>query len=194
MIHGPIKREGGLSQIWIRDMRSGEMHRLEHPEEAYACYFLRNKVYDSGVMRFGYQSMISPSAVFDYDMETRLVGDRGQENVAVGDEFFLLILRDLVIGRESLVRAGGGDGSPVCNTSSCEGKFLNVELFFGGGKELCSYCFVLGLHCRNFFLPVSLDFLICVEFGRKPSCVLMEGEEKGLEIWFILEPLKMRRR
>lgn len=107
---GPIKSEGGLSQIWIRDMRSGEVHRLEHPEEAYACYFLRNKVFDSGVMRFGYQSMISPSAVFDYDMETRLVGDRGQENVTK-DEIFCINFerRDCdLFGREGLVGERGG--------------------------------------------------------------------------------------
>ncbi|CAM9993833.1 unnamed protein product [Ascophyllum nodosum] len=64
-------REGGLSQLWIRDMRTGNMHRLEHPEEAYTSYATNNMVFESDMLRFGYQSMVSPSSVLEYDMNTR---------------------------------------------------------------------------------------------------------------------------
>ncbi|CAN0248064.1 unnamed protein product [Laminaria digitata] len=64
-------REGGLSQLWIRDMRTGNTHRLEHPEDAYACYSTSNMVFESGTLRFGYQSMVSPRAVFDYNMDSK---------------------------------------------------------------------------------------------------------------------------
>ena len=60
-----------MSQLWIRDMRTGKTYRLEHPEDAYACYSTCNMVFESGTLRFGYQSMVSPRAVFDYDMDTK---------------------------------------------------------------------------------------------------------------------------
>ncbi|CAM9523634.1 unnamed protein product, partial [Ectocarpus sp. 13 AM-2016] len=64
-------RENGLSQLWIRDMRTGESHQVEHPEKAYACYSTCNRVFETSTLRFGYQSMVSPRAVFDYDMESK---------------------------------------------------------------------------------------------------------------------------
>eukprot|EP00903_Cladosiphon_okamuranus_P021564 g19826.t1 len=65
-------RENGLAQLWIRDMRTGGSHRLEHPEQAYATYSTCNMVFDTSTLRFGYQSMVSPRAVFDYDMDTKV--------------------------------------------------------------------------------------------------------------------------
>ncbi|CAB1098468.1 unnamed protein product [Ectocarpus sp. CCAP 1310/34] len=64
-------RENGLSQLWIRDMRTGKSHQVEHPEQAYACYSTCNMVFDTSTLRFGYQSMVSPRAVFDYDMDSK---------------------------------------------------------------------------------------------------------------------------
>ncbi|CAN0085230.1 unnamed protein product, partial [Ectocarpus sp. 12 AP-2014] len=64
-------RENGLSQLWIRDMRTGESHQVEHPEQAYACYSTCNRVFETSTLRFGYQSMVSPRAVFDYDMDSK---------------------------------------------------------------------------------------------------------------------------
>ena len=52
-------------------MRTGNMHRLEHPEEAYTSYATNNMVFESDMLRFGYQSMVSPSSVLEYDMNTR---------------------------------------------------------------------------------------------------------------------------
>lgn len=52
-------------------MRSGDMHKVEHAEEAFACYSSSNMVYSSGTLRFVYQSMVSPRSVFDYNMDTK---------------------------------------------------------------------------------------------------------------------------
>ncbi|CAM9120715.1 unnamed protein product [Pylaiella littoralis] len=64
-------RENGLSQLWIRDMRTEETHQLAHPETAYASYATSNMVFETGTLRFGYQSMVSPRSVYDYDMDTK---------------------------------------------------------------------------------------------------------------------------
>ncbi|CAM9780894.1 unnamed protein product, partial [Ectocarpus fasciculatus] len=64
-------RENGLSQLWIRDMRTGKSHQVDHPEQAYACYSTCNRVFETSTLRFTYQSMVSPRAVFDYDMDSK---------------------------------------------------------------------------------------------------------------------------
>lgn len=40
-------------------------------EQAYASYATSNMVFETGTLRFGYQSMVSPRSVYDYDMDTK---------------------------------------------------------------------------------------------------------------------------
>ncbi|HYM74790.1 MAG TPA: S9 family peptidase [Candidatus Dormibacteraeota bacterium] len=64
------ERENGLPQIRVIDLRNGHSRRLSFPEPAYAVYPYINRVYDTAEFRYGYQSPITPSSVFSYDMET----------------------------------------------------------------------------------------------------------------------------
>lgn len=70
-------------------MRTGNMHRLEHPEEAYTCYATSNHVFNSGTLRFGYQSMVSPRSVYDYDMDTRWAESRTESDFVSEDKYIL---------------------------------------------------------------------------------------------------------
>jgi oligopeptidase B len=68
--------EGGLQQIEVLDLPSGARHRVTFPEPVYTAALAQNYVFKSGVVRYGYQSLVSPPSVFDYDMtshESRLV-------------------------------------------------------------------------------------------------------------------------
>jgi len=63
------ERESGLPQIRVIDLRSGQSKRIAFPEQAYATFPYVNKVYDTSEFRYAYQSPITPSSVFSYDME-----------------------------------------------------------------------------------------------------------------------------
>jgi len=65
------EREGGLTQFEVLDLRDGKSHRVQFPEPAYAAGPGQNHVFDTTVFRYGYQSMVTPSSTYDYDMNTR---------------------------------------------------------------------------------------------------------------------------
>ena len=64
-------REAGLVRLRVTEMASGAVHRIEFPEPAYGAGPAENAEFDTGVFRFGYESMVTPYSVFDYDMTTR---------------------------------------------------------------------------------------------------------------------------
>jgi len=61
--------EGGLPQIRVTDLRSGASHRLVFPEPAYSAFPSSNEEWDTPRVRYSYQSLVTPSSVFDYDMD-----------------------------------------------------------------------------------------------------------------------------
>jgi oligopeptidase B len=65
-------REGGLPHFEIFDLReTGKGHRISFPEPAYAAGPSANAEFDTNVFRYSYQSMVTPSSIYDYDMTTR---------------------------------------------------------------------------------------------------------------------------
>ena len=48
------ERENGLPQIRVTDLSSGQSHRIEFPEPAYASYTDVNREYDTSKFRYGY--------------------------------------------------------------------------------------------------------------------------------------------
>ena len=65
-------REGGLQQLEIYDLReNGKSHRVSFPEPSYAVFGAANAEFDTNVYRYTYQSFITPSSVYDYDMDER---------------------------------------------------------------------------------------------------------------------------
>jgi oligopeptidase B len=66
-------REGGLSQLEIYDLRGDtpKSHRVSFPEAAYAIFPNANAEFDAGTYRYTYMSFITPSSVFDYDLDSR---------------------------------------------------------------------------------------------------------------------------
>jgi oligopeptidase B len=66
-------REGGLPQLEIYDLRGKDAkpHRVSFPEAAYAVFGAANAEFDTNVYRYTYQSFITPSSVYDYNLDTR---------------------------------------------------------------------------------------------------------------------------
>ena len=66
-----LEREQGLQRLRVTDLRSGESHRVNFPEPAYSAFPSYNPEFDTNVFRYTYQSLVTPSSVFDYDMDRR---------------------------------------------------------------------------------------------------------------------------
>jgi oligopeptidase B len=60
--------ENGLQQLEVLEFKSGQRHRAAFPEPAYAMALAANFVFDKMTVRYVYQSLVTPSSVFDYDM------------------------------------------------------------------------------------------------------------------------------
>ncbi|MEW6735795.1 MAG: S9 family peptidase [Acidobacteriota bacterium] len=66
-----FEREDGLVRIRITDLRNGQTHRVDFPEPVYAAFANANPEFNTNIFRFSYQSFVTPSSVFDYNMDTR---------------------------------------------------------------------------------------------------------------------------
>jgi oligopeptidase B len=61
--------EGGLQHISITNLKTNKSHRLTFPEPVYTAFVSTNREYNTPILRFSYQSLVTPSSIFDYDME-----------------------------------------------------------------------------------------------------------------------------
>ncbi len=63
--------ENGLEQIEIVNFKNNQRHRIAFPEPVYSAGISNNREFITTVLRYNYQSLSTPSSVFDYDMNTR---------------------------------------------------------------------------------------------------------------------------
>ena len=64
------ERTAGLPTVRVQKLSTHEETALDFPEPTYAIFDGNNPEFNSRKWRFIYTSMITPSSVFDYDMET----------------------------------------------------------------------------------------------------------------------------
>jgi oligopeptidase B len=76
--------ENGLQQIEIINFKDNSRHRIAFPEPVYAAGLASNREFSTGVVRYNYQSLTTPSSVFDYDMNTRKATLLKQQEVPGG--------------------------------------------------------------------------------------------------------------
>ena len=65
-----VEREKGLPQFHVVDFASGKSKKVEFPEPAYAASPAQNREFKTDKYRYGYQSMVTPSSVYDFDVNT----------------------------------------------------------------------------------------------------------------------------
>jgi oligopeptidase B len=65
------ERRDGIPRVAVRDLATGSAHEIEFPEQVYTAGLGTNAEFDTHVLRVTYQSMVTPSSIFDYDMTAR---------------------------------------------------------------------------------------------------------------------------
>ncbi len=64
------EREGGLTYLRVIDMKTKQSHRIEAAEPDYVMFLSNNPEFNTTTIRYGYQSMVTPSSVYQYDLNT----------------------------------------------------------------------------------------------------------------------------
>ena len=65
------ERRNALDEITITDLRTGKSHQLAFPEPVYTAFTTSNAEFNTNTLRYSYTSFVTPSSIFDYDMNAR---------------------------------------------------------------------------------------------------------------------------
>jgi len=76
--------ENGLDKINIINRKSLQSFYLPAKEEVYTAYIGSNYDYESAILRYGYQSMTTPSSIYDYDIKNQREELKKQQEVLGG--------------------------------------------------------------------------------------------------------------
>ena len=78
------ERENGLNQIHIKRWDGADNYYLPFESETYTAYTTTNIDFDTTVLRYGYQSLTTPSSVIDFDMVTKTKTIKKEQEVLDG--------------------------------------------------------------------------------------------------------------
>jgi oligopeptidase B len=62
--------ENGLQQLEVINFKTGKRNRIEFPEPVYAAGLSANREFNTSVVRYSYNSLVTPNSTFDYDMNS----------------------------------------------------------------------------------------------------------------------------
>ena len=62
--------ENGLQQLEIVDLKTDKHSRIQFPEPVYSAGLNANREFKTNVLRYSYNSLVTPNSTFDYDMST----------------------------------------------------------------------------------------------------------------------------
>ncbi|HVF74568.1 MAG TPA: S9 family peptidase, partial [Acidimicrobiales bacterium] len=79
-----VEREAGLRQLRVLRVAEGDQHVIEMPEPVYTVGPDANAEFDTDTYRFGYESLVTPRSVYDYDVQARTRVLRKQQPVLGG--------------------------------------------------------------------------------------------------------------
>lgn len=183
------EREGGLKKIRITDLTSNQTHHLDFPEPVYTFWPSGNPDFNSNLLRFSYTSLVTPSSVFDYDMNTRTRELKKQEEVLGGYDPLLYqserifakakdgtMIPISLVYQKGMVRNGnnplylygyGSYGASIDpwfsphRLSLMDRGFIYAIAHIRGGGEMGRYWYDQGklLNKKNSFT----DFIVCAE-------------------------------
>jgi oligopeptidase B len=80
------ERENGLNKLRIMSWNGNEDYYLPFFSETYTCYIGNNPDFESGVLRYSFNSLTSPRSIIDYNFETKESDLKKQQEV-LGDDF-----------------------------------------------------------------------------------------------------------
>ena len=61
----------GLEQIEIHDFKTNKRHNVKFPEPVYSASMSQNREFSTPVLRYSYESLVTPRSFFDYDMNSQ---------------------------------------------------------------------------------------------------------------------------
>jgi oligopeptidase B len=64
------ERRNGLDEIHVTDFRTGRKKSVSFPEPVYTALPSTNREWNTRLLRYSYQSLVTPSSVLDYDMQS----------------------------------------------------------------------------------------------------------------------------
>ena len=79
------ERSNGLHKIWIKPSQA-DGYYLPFNSETYSAYVSTNPDFNSEILRYGYQSLTTPSSVIDFNMRTQEKEIKKEQQV-LGDKF-----------------------------------------------------------------------------------------------------------
>lgn len=62
--------ENGLQQLEVIDFKTNKRSNIKFPEPVYSAELTSNREFDTSVVRYAYNSLVTPTSVFDYDMNS----------------------------------------------------------------------------------------------------------------------------
>jgi oligopeptidase B len=65
------ERANGLPRFTVTNLTTNASHVVVFPEPVYSAFSETNRVFDTNVFRYAYQSFVTPNSVFDYDMDAK---------------------------------------------------------------------------------------------------------------------------
>jgi oligopeptidase B len=65
------ERDHGLHKFRVEDLRNNKVHYVSFPEPVYSAFPGANLEWNTNLFRFSYTSLTAPTAVYDYNMDTR---------------------------------------------------------------------------------------------------------------------------
>ncbi len=77
---------GGLEKLRIMEIDSEESHYVDFPEPIYTFYTWSGTEFDSPILRYTYESLVTPYSIIDYNMKTREKEIMKQKEVVGGYE------------------------------------------------------------------------------------------------------------
>ena len=160
------EREGGLVKIRVKSWDGRNDHYLDFGEPAYTAGVGANPDFDAVTLRYAYNSMTTPSSVFEYDMEKRTKTLLKQQEVVGGynpgdyvTERLMAPSHDGVLVPISIVykkNVGGRDPEPV-EGPVCHNRPLVLYGYGSYGSSMDAYFSVarLSLLDRGFIWAIA---------------------------------------
>ncbi len=78
------QRKNGLTELQVRDIRTGNNHLISFDEPTYDAGVSQNPDYEAETVRYRYTSLITPASVYDYHMSNRTRELKKQQEVLGG--------------------------------------------------------------------------------------------------------------
>ena len=75
------ERERGLPRVVVTAPESGETHAVDFREEVYAIRPSGNHEFETPVLRYAFESLVTPPSIWDYDMDARVATLRKRTEV-----------------------------------------------------------------------------------------------------------------